>query len=70
MSTEPDAADQLRLTVTASFTAEPLEAALTFWARQLGLPLSLRFAPSGQVLTQLLDPGSTLAGNPDGINLV
>lgn len=70
MSTEPGAVEQLRLTVTASFTAEPLEAAITFWARQLGLSLSLRFAPSGQVLAQLLDPDSTLAGNPDGINLV
>lgn len=58
------------LAVSATFTAEPLEEALRFWTRLLELPHEVEFAPYNQVFQQLLDPGSLLATNPQGINVV
>jgi FkbH-like protein len=58
------------LAVSATFTAEPLEEALRFWIRLLELPHEVEFAPYNQVFQQLLDPGSLLATNTRGINLV
>ncbi len=35
-----------RLVVAATFTAEPLEDALSFWMRELDFPTSVEFAPT------------------------
>lgn len=58
------------IAITATFTAEPLEAVLHFWMHELDLPLTLAFAPYNQVFQQLLDPTSLLAQNHQGINVV
>ncbi|MGC1376181.1 MAG: HAD-IIIC family phosphatase [Anaerolineales bacterium] len=58
------------LAVAASFTAEPLTESLNFWAKKLGLPLQVAFAPYNQVFQQLLDPVSLLGKNAQGANLV
>ncbi len=57
------------IAVAATFTAEPLEDALAFWAAELGLPAAVEFAPYGQVFQELLDPTSLLSRNRRGVNV-
>ncbi len=59
-----------RLTVSATFTADPLRESLEFWMAELELPLAVEFAPYDQVFQQLLDPGSDVSRNRDGVNVV
>src|SRR5258708_3797610 len=56
--------------ITSTFTAEPLEAPLAFWMKELGIPAEFAFAPYNQVFQQLLDPSSLLLRNRDGFNIV
>ncbi|MDQ3917565.1 MAG: HAD-IIIC family phosphatase, partial [Acidobacteriota bacterium] len=58
------------ITVTSSFTAEPVEKTLAFWTRQLEMPHRVEFAPYNQVFQQLLDPNSLLSRNRAGVNVV
>jgi FkbH-like protein len=58
------------LAIAATFTAEPVEEPLRFWADRLDRPLSIEFAPYSQVFQQLLDPTSLLLQNQKGINVV
>ena len=58
------------IAVAATFTAEPIEESLAFWMQELQLPLKVEFSPYNQVFQQLLDPGSLLNQNKNGINLV
>lgn len=60
----------LPLAVAATFTAEPVEASLSFWSERLELPLRAAFAPYNQPFQQLLDPDSLLACNTRGLNVV
>ena len=57
---------RLTIAVAATFTAEPVEEALTFWMKELELPARIRFAPFGQVFQTLLDPAGPFATNPAG----
>ena len=59
-----------RLVVAANFTAEPVEDALRYWSDQLGVRLDVEFAPYDQVFQQLLDGGSALRRNQDGVNVL
>lgn len=61
--------DQL-VAISATFTAEPLEQTLDFWANELGLTARIEFAPYNQLFQQLLDPSSLLATNESGANVV
>ncbi len=58
------------IAIAATFTAEPLEPALAYWIRELGLEARIRFAPYNQVFQQLLEPASLLLTNEDGLNVV
>jgi FkbH-like protein len=58
-----------RIAIGASFTAEPLRAALQFWGRELNRGFELRFAPYNQILQSLLDPASEFARNTHGVNM-
>ncbi len=58
------------IAVSATFTAEPLEESLAFWASELGWRCEVRFAPYNQVFQQLLDPQSLLLQNRSGVNIV
>lgn len=60
----------LRIAVAATFTAEPIEETLSFWADQLGVLVSVEFAGYQQVFQELLDPGGLLSGNRDGANVL
>ena len=68
--TQPDRSIQEQeIAIAASFTAEPIEQALSFWMGQLGIPARLRFAPYGQVFQQLLDPTGMFLSNRNGVNI-
>jgi len=58
------------IVIAATFTAEPVEATLAFWMKELGIPAKIRFAPYNQVFQQLLDPASMLARNSEETNIV
>jgi amino acid adenylation domain-containing protein/FkbH-like protein len=56
--------------LAATFTAEPLVPPFARWASEFGFPAEVGVGPFNQVLQQLLDPGSALATNRDGLNAV
>jgi len=56
--------------IAATFTAEPIEPAISFWAEKFDVPLKIEFAPYNQVFQQLLDPSSLLSRNTNGINIL
>ena len=56
--------------VAATFTAEPLEAALSFWAQRLDINAQVQFAPYNQLVQTLLDPHSVFAANRAGANML
>jgi amino acid adenylation domain-containing protein/FkbH-like protein len=60
----------LQIAIAATFTAEPLGRVMTKWLECLEHDVKAEFAPFNQVLQQLLDPTSLLAGNRGGINIV
>ena len=59
-----------RFAISATFTAEPLGDALSFWGETLGLPVEVAFAPYAQPFQQLLDPASLQSTNLNGANVV
>jgi amino acid adenylation domain-containing protein/FkbH-like protein len=59
-----------RMVVAATFTAEPLAEVLSFWFNTLNIASNVEFAPYNQLFQQLLDPGSLLATNRHGINVL
>lgn len=59
----------MTLAISATFTAEAIEPALTFWMRELGWETEIRFAGHGQVFQELLNPVGLFAGNQDGVNI-
>jgi FkbH-like protein len=56
--------------VAATFTVEPVRAALRFWMQELQVAATINFAPYGQVIQQLVDPSSSLSRNHHGINVL
>lgn len=56
--------------IAATYTAEPVQPVLSAWLERSGLEPEIRFAPFNQVHQQLLDPGSLLAGNRGGVNVL
>jgi FkbH-like protein len=62
-------AEPFRVSVSASFTAEPLAPALHFWGAQLGIDFDVRFAPFQQVIPTLLNPTGDFAANRHGVNV-
>jgi|GEM_PF-794143 len=59
----------LRLVVSATFTAEPVEHVIKWWAKQFDLTIDVVFAPYNQVFQELLKETGVLSTNP-GINLL
>jgi FkbH-like protein/FkbM family methyltransferase len=58
------------LVIASNFTAEPLEDVLNFWGHHFSVPMRIEFAPYNQVFQQLLDTGSALHRNSDGVNVI
>ena len=61
--------EPFRICISASFTAEPLEPVLKFWAGQLGVDFAVHFAPFQQVIQTFLDPAGLFASNQHGVNV-
>ncbi len=61
---------ELPVVIGSTFTANPVLESLTFWTDQLEIPAAVEFAPFNQVFQQLLDPGSAMARNQGGVNVV
>lgn len=59
-----------KIAISATFTAEPIENALSFWSQQLHLERDIEFAPYNQVFQELLNPNSLLSTNEYGINVI
>ena len=58
-------------TVTANFTAEPVEPSMRFWAQKVGLwPIRVKFSGYNQVLQELLDPASSFNTRMPGANII
>jgi FkbH-like protein len=55
--------DDRAIAISATFTAEAIEAALAFWAAELALPHQIRFAGYNQLFQELLAPASLFARN-------
>jgi FkbH-like protein/FkbM family methyltransferase len=56
--------------IASTFTAEPIEDSLKFWADYFGFPVRVCFAPYSQVFQELLSSSSQLRRNIDGVNVV
>ncbi|MDR3717282.1 MAG: HAD-IIIC family phosphatase [Bryobacteraceae bacterium] len=69
-STDRPSAESFVFSIAASFTAEPLQASLLFWGRQLQSSFEIRFAPFNQLMQTLLDSGSVFAQNRHGVNVL
>jgi FkbH-like protein len=62
--------NSFRFAVSASFTAEPLQSSFDFWKTPLQSDFTSQFAPFGQIIQTVLDPGSIFAENRHGLNVV
>jgi len=58
------------IAVAATFTADLLAEPLSFWIREAGASLDVKFAPYNQIFQQLLDPRSLLLQNQKGVNVL
>jgi FkbH-like protein len=58
------------LSIAATFTAEPIEESLQYWAKELEQPVKVEFAPYNQIFQQLLDPNSGMVTNQRGLNVL
>lgn len=59
-----------RVLVSATFTADPILAPLSFLAGCLEMPIRGELAPYNQVFQELLNPSSGFRSNRDGMNLI
>lgn len=58
------------ITITATFTAEPIADSLEFWMKELQLLSQLTFAPYNQVFQQILATNSIITQNNEGVNVI
>jgi FkbH-like protein/FkbM family methyltransferase len=65
-----DSPESLKFCIAASFTAEPVEDSLKFWADRFGLSADVQFAPYHQIFQQLLEEKSAFRKNEGGINVI
>ncbi len=62
--------DDRGIAIAATFTAEAVQPALSFWLGRLGLDWEIRFTGYNQIFQQLLDPSGHFAANRGGFNVV
>ncbi len=58
------------ISISSSFTSEPIQQFLEFWGRETRHPLDIEFAPYNQVFQSLLDPHSLFSKNRAGANVI
>ena len=59
-----------RVCIAASFTADPIDEYLYYWAHKDNVILNLSFAPYNQIQQMLLDPNSIFRNNKNGTNII
>lgn len=59
----------LNIAISATFTSEPIEEHLNWWAQNFDLDIDIKFAPYNQVFMELLEPSSLLSTN-NGVNIL
>lgn len=69
MSKETNIKD-FEIAIASNFTIEPIRNALNYWGRQLQLSHRISFAPSQQVLQNLISPDGLFSINSHGVNLI
>src|SRR4029077_16750816 len=57
------------VSISASFTADHIQAALEFWMPRLNLEGSIQFPGFNQIFQSLLDPGSIFSSASKGLNV-
>jgi FkbH-like protein len=60
----------MEICLASSFAADPLKETLEFWNRTLQTSWEIKITPPAQVMQQLLDPGSILGKNRNGVNVL
>ncbi|KAB2495264.1 type I polyketide synthase [Priestia endophytica] len=60
----------LLLTVSSTFTADPVAPYIQYWAKQFDLQVDVQFAPYGQVYQELLNENSLTSAKKNGANLL
>ncbi|ACK67644.1 FkbH like protein [Rippkaea orientalis PCC 8801] len=58
------------IAIAASFTAEPIEAILSYWMEKLSWSSQIQLAAYNQVFQELLNPNSLINQNHQGINII
>lgn len=62
--------DTKSIRITATFTANPIQAGLDFWLKQWQWPMRVDFSPYNQILQDLYNLESDLHSNLDGLNVI
>ncbi len=58
------------IVIAATFTADPIQAPMTFWVETLEIAGDVAIAPYAQVLQAILNPESLFNQNPGGFNVL
>jgi amino acid adenylation domain-containing protein/FkbH-like protein/thioester reductase-like protein len=58
------------IVISATFTTDLLQRGLALWMQKLDIAADVVLAPYGQVMQEMLNPGSVLAQNTTGFNVV
>jgi len=58
-----------KIIISATFTADPVADTLSYWLRELKLPLDFEFTPYNQVFQELIGDRSQIATNRSGFNV-
>jgi len=59
-----------KVALSASFTAEVIQPSLEFLLEKIGYGAEIAFAPYNQIFQELLNPGSLLRSNTEGVNVI
>lgn len=62
--------DTKSIRITATFTANPIQAGLDFWLKQWQWPMRVDFSPYNQILQDLYNLESDLHSNLNGLNVI
>jgi iturin family lipopeptide synthetase A len=64
-----EGSNSLKLTVSSTFTAEPISDYIAWWCKEFKEPVEIEFAPYNQVFQELLNESSLISRNT-GLNLL
>ena len=66
----PKSPKKNKIVIAATFTADPVEASLNYWMDTSNTPAEVLFSPYNQIFQEILNPGSLLSNNSEGINVL